>query len=71
MPVAIQAVLGFALFILGAFIMHEATFWADGDFRFLLAFFFIGVLYLVNGVPTMLEGAMTMIYKKEPVKKDA
>lgn len=64
MPVAIQAVLGLALTVLGAWSILHAEFWADGDVRFQLLFFMAGVLYLVNGVPSLLEGAMTIFYGK-------
>lgn len=64
MPVAVQVVLGLALLAYGAWTMINATFWADGDTRILLAFLSIGVLYLVTAIPMFLEGTMTMFYKK-------
>jgi hypothetical protein len=64
-PVAVQMIVGFVLLVYGAWTMLNATFWSDADPRFLLIFLSIGVLYLLNGVPMFLEGAMTMFYKKQ------
>lgn len=64
-PVAVQVAIGFALLVYGAWTMLNSTFWSDSDPRFLLIFMSIGVLYLLNGIPMFLEGAMTMFFKKQ------
>ena len=64
-PVSMQAVFGFAMLVLGAAIMLYAPYWSQGDIRWLAAFQFTGALYLINGIPSMVEGFMTMFYKKE------
>lgn len=65
LPVAIQAVLGLAMFAFGVVVIVSANDWSAGDMRLVLAFFAIGVLYLFNGIVPMLEGFMTMFYRKD------
>ena len=64
MPVGIQTVLGFVLMCIGAYVMIFGSFWANGNLVEEMQFYFIGVLFLVAGVPSFLTGGMTMLYKK-------
>jgi hypothetical protein len=64
-PVALQAILGLILFVFGAYMAIFSTAWADGDMKMFLLFVSVGILYMVAGMPQMLEGAMTMLYKKK------
>ncbi len=65
LPVAFQTVLGLVLFVFGAMMVLFSTEWAGQDTRFFLLFVAVGVLYVATGMPPMLEGAMTMVYKKK------
>lgn len=62
-PIAVQTVIGFALTVVGVWLMLNSTAIAEGDPKMLLLFCSIGVVYLYLGVPNLLEGAMTMVYK--------
>jgi len=60
MPIAMQAILGFVLMAYGIVMMMNNQIYADGDIRFVFAFLSIGVLYLVAGAPSFIEGVMIM-----------
>lgn len=60
MPVAFQAIIGFVLMAYGVVLMVNNEIYASGDIRFSFAFLSIGVLYLVAGLPSFLEGVMIM-----------
>jgi hypothetical protein len=63
--------MGLALTVLGVYQMINATLWAQGDMRFLLVFLSLGTLFLLNGIPVLIEGAMTMYYGKSKVDPHA
>ena len=65
LPVGIQTVLALALTAIGVFTILNATAMSTDDSRWFLVFCLIGVMFLVNGIPSLLEGAMTMIYEKK------
>jgi len=67
-PMALQTVIGFVLITFGAVMMICASLWANGDLRFIVVFLGLGVLYLVNGVPPAIEGAMTMANRDKDAK---
>ena len=64
LPVAVQTVLGLALVGYGVSSITLASAWSEGNIVTFTMAISIGVLYLVNGIPPMLEGFMTMVYKK-------
>lgn len=64
-PVAFQAVLGLVLFVFGAMMAIFSTEWASNDMRIFLLFVAVGILYIATGMPPMLEGMSTMIWKKK------
>jgi hypothetical protein len=65
MPVGLKTIIGFALFAGGAYQILFAGDWAGGDIRFFYAFVAIGVMYIVNGLPSMIDGVMTMFSDKK------
>lgn len=65
LPIGIQTVLALALAAIGVVTILNATAMSVDDGRWFLVLCLIGVLYLVNGIPSLLEGAMTMIYEKK------
>ena len=60
LPVVFQAMLGFVLFAFGAWMVLFSGDWSIGDIRLLSLFLAVGVLYLVTGLPPLIEGVMTM-----------
>ena len=70
MPVAVQAVLGMALFAFGAFLAIFSDYLSNGSPQFFILYVAVGVIYIATGMPPLLEGMMTMLYQtKEPVKE--
>lgn len=65
LPIAFQTVLALALVIVGAWIGLNADLLSQGSPSTLLAFYLISALFFVNGVPSLLEGGMTMLYEKK------
>jgi hypothetical protein len=67
MPVAVQAVITFVLVCIGVMLATVgAPTLSNGDPRFFIAFMFIAVLYLVAGLPGLVESVMTMFSGKAP-----
>lgn len=67
MPVAVQAVITFVLTCIGIMLATwGAPVLSGGDIRFFVAFLFIAVLYLVAGLPGLIESIMTMFSGKVP-----
>jgi uncharacterized membrane protein HdeD (DUF308 family) len=60
LPVAWQAVMGIALVAVGAVVMLNAS-----TLPVEYVYLFVGALFLLNGVPSLLEGTMTIIYSKK------
>jgi len=60
MPVALQVLIGFVLLAYGVVIMVNAQMNSGGDLRFVFTFLSIGVLYIVAGAPSFIEGIMIM-----------
>ena len=60
MPIAMQVLVGFILIAYGIVMMVNNQVYAAGDIRFTLAFLSIGVLYLIAGLPSFIEGVMIM-----------
>ena len=69
LPIAFQALFAFVLVIFGMWMAVFATLWANGSNQLQLIFLSIAVLYLVTGVPSLIEGVMLMFRNKEPVKE--
>ena len=73
LPASIQAIFGFALVAVGINVMLNATMIANmvmenPQLVIQYLFFLIGVLYLINGVPSLIEGVMTMNAQRERQK---
>ena len=60
LPVVFQALLGFVLLAYGVIMMINTNSYSNGDYRFVAAFLSIGVLYIVAGAPSFIEGIMIM-----------
>ena len=60
LPVAFKTLIGFALFCAGISQIAFASMWSNGDIRFLYVFVALGVMFVVNGLPAMIDGIMTM-----------
>jgi hypothetical protein len=69
MPIAFQAMLGFVLIAYGVIMMINTNAYSDGDYRFVAAFLSIGVLYIVAGAPSFIEGVMLMY--RNPNKEES
>lgn len=67
MLIAFQAQLGFVLIAYGAIMMINTNDYSAGDYRFVAVFLSVGVLYIVAGAPSFIEGIMIM-YRES--KKD-
>lgn len=65
LPVALQSVIGVALFAAGAYLVLYSNVLSQSPTAMFIAFVSIGVLYIAAGLPQMLEGVMTMLYKKK------
>jgi uncharacterized membrane protein YjjP (DUF1212 family) len=65
LPVVFQALLGLVLFAFGALMVLFAGDWSNGSIQFFMLFVAVGVIYLTTGMPPMIEGIMTMLYKKD------
>ena len=65
LPVAFKTLIGLVLFATGAFQILFASSWAMGDIRFYYIFVALGVMFIVNGLPSLLDGIMTMFAKKD------
>jgi hypothetical protein len=73
LPASIQAIFGFALVAVGINVMLNATMISNmvmenPQLVVQYLFFLIGVLYLIGGVPSLIEGVMTMNAQKEQQK---
>jgi len=73
LPASIQAIFGFALVAVGINVMLNATMISNMVMEnpqvvAQYLFFLIGVLYLIGGVPSLIEGVMTMNAQKEQQK---
>ena len=64
LPTVFKTLIGFALFCVGVYQIGFATLWADGNIQLFYIFVALGVLYIVNGVPSLLDGVMTMFANK-------
>lgn len=60
LPVAFQTILAFVLICYGVMMALNAQLYSDGDIRLLMLFLSVGVLFIVAGAPTFIEGAMIM-----------
>jgi hypothetical protein len=60
LPIAFQVMLGFVLSLYGAKMLYDTTMYAAGDYRFVVLFLSVGVLYIVAGAPSLIEGIMIM-----------
>jgi len=69
LPIAVQTLLAFTLTIIGVLTAVNAPAMSGDDVRWLYTFLLIAVLYLIAGIPSLLEGGMTMFYSKEEEKK--
>ena len=65
LPVAFKTLIGFVLFAAGAYQIAFASMWSMGDICFFYIFIAIGVLFIVNGLPSLLDGIMTMFAEKK------
>ena len=65
LPVAFKTLIGFVLFATGAYQIAFASVWSMGDIRFYYTFVAIGVMFIVNGLPSLLDGIMTMFADKK------
>jgi len=65
LPVAFKTLIGFVLFATGVYQIAFAGTWSMGDIRFYYIFVALGVMFVVNGVPALLDGVMTMFAKKD------
>jgi Na+/H+ antiporter NhaD/arsenite permease-like protein len=61
----IQVVIGIALLAFGTMMMLNATAFAAGDFRFLLLFFGMGVLYIATAIPQLFEYAAAALQEEK------
>lgn len=73
LPASIQAIFGFALLAVGIKVMFDATpisrlVMSNPELVIQYIFFLIGVLYLISGVPSLIEGVMTMNAQRERQK---
>jgi len=73
LPASIQAIFGFALVAVGINVMLNATMIANmvmenPQLVIQYLFFLIGVLYLISGIPSLIEGVMTMNAQRERQK---
>jgi hypothetical protein len=66
MPIAFQVLLGFVLMVYGVMMMTSAQLYAMGDIRFVYIFLSVGVLFIVAGAPSFIEGIMIMYRQQKP-----
>jgi uncharacterized membrane protein len=69
LTMALKGVLGFVLLLFGAVVMCYTIFWSQGDPRFMILFFGMGVLYLLSGVFPFIESVMYMNAEFEKDKR--
>lgn len=65
LPSAIQTLFGFALVVVGVNVMLNTGTWiaiyaSNPQMVIQYLFFLIGILYLLHGIPSLIEGVMTM-----------
>ena len=60
LPIAFQALLGFVLVAYGVIMAVNAQLYSAGDYRFVAVFLSVGVLFVVAGAPSFIEGIMIM-----------
>jgi len=65
LPTAFKTLIGLVLFATGAYQILFAADWASGDIRFYYIFVALGVMFIVNGLPSLLDGIMTMFAEKK------
>jgi len=65
LPVVFKTLIGLVLFATGAYQILFASEWAMGDIRFYYTFVALGVMYMVNGMPSLIDGIMTMFSEKK------
>lgn len=73
LPASIQALFGFALVAVGVNVMLNATMISNmimqnPELVAQYLFFLIGILYLISGIPSLIEGVMTMNAQRERQK---
>jgi hypothetical protein len=67
----VMVVIALALLAFGTEMMLNATAFAAGDFRILILFFAVGVLYIATAIPQLFEFAMALLQEEKDLKEAA
>jgi hypothetical protein len=73
LPASIQALFGFALVAVGVNVMLNGSVWitlvsTNPQLVVQYIFYLVGILYLLSGIPSLIEGVMTMNAEREKEK---